>query len=457
LISSFQRALQIRALVRGGHSFGDDIMPNKWMKLGGAMGPTKVVVLLSTAVALVGSIVAILQHSQSLAGIVSQAAAQAAKCGPTAITSGRGGSVLTGMSVDLGPTRVSGEFIVQSCTTGRVWASQGNDQDLLFDIGRAFSVPGYNYAFTPCLLNGGDDLPGAKVTVRYESIDDPAAKATTTFTLADDAEAPELDVHSTPQKGTKVKAGDKIMVRITADETAPVPGHFGWQTGVESIELLADSLHVDGKRYGPVPLPCGRKSWKQTFETTYTVPQNPPPLIRLTARAKDYHPNTATKDAEFPTGDWYGTIKVKGKGNVYDEEGELTFAFSEAPDGTLSGRGHFRRTANRPKPFGTCRFTRRYSADEIDLPITGMREGNQFVLDMNLRTAAAGTVTFGGGCPGGGRAVPTSILAAFTAVASHPRVRAEDGATSTYHYESPGGAASSLIITGSSELHLATQ
>jgi hypothetical protein len=52
-------------------------------------------------------------------------------------------------------------------------------------------------------------------------------------------------------------------------------------------------------------------------------------------------------------------------------------------------------------------------------------------------------------------AVPTNLLAAFSAITAHPRVRAEDGATNTYHYETPGSAGSSLVITGASELHRA--
>ena len=150
-------------------------------------------------------------------------------------------------------------------------------------------------------------------------------------------------------------------------------------------------------------------------------------------------------------GKWSGTIKLKGVGNVYDEEGMLTFELTELEDGTLKGHAHFRRTANRPKPFGRCTHTRKYSADEFDLPIAGMREGDDLVLDITTR-AAMGTITFGG-CPsGGGRAVPAGLLAPFGAGLNHPSVRANEGATKTFHHETPGGAGA-LVSDATLELH----
>lgn len=279
----------------------------------------------------------------------------------------------------------------------------------------------------------------------------PGSDGTVDMTLNNvDRDPPILKTNSTPPKGTKVKAGDQIKVHATASERH-ADGHKSYPTGVKSIQLTANGLLVEpAEDYGIKPPPCQVR----TFERTYTVPANPPPVVHLRVIAEDAVGHQTFEKADFPTADWHGVLKVKGKGNVYDEEGELTFAFSEAPDGTLKGSAHFRRTANRPKPFGRCTFTRNYSADEIDLPITGNRDGDQFVLDTNTRTATA-TVTYGGGCPGGGRAVPTNVLAAFSAVAAHPRVRAEDGATSTYHYETPGGRADGLVSEGSIELHQA--
>jgi len=50
----------------------------------------------------------------------------------------------------------------------------------------------------------------------------------------------------------------------------------------------------------------------KTFTTTYTVPNNPPPVIRLTAVAHDFANNeSATLSADFYTGDvWTGTAHI---------------------------------------------------------------------------------------------------------------------------------------------------
>ena len=118
-----------------------------------------------------------------------------------------------------------------------------------------------------------------------------------------DREAPKLKVTSTPKKGSKVKAGDKIKVTITASERYE-DGHKSWPTGVQQIQLVADDGRVDGKEYGRVPDPCERR----TFEVTYTVPRNPPRIVHLRAVADDGSTNDS-EVAEFPTaGDWHGSL-----------------------------------------------------------------------------------------------------------------------------------------------------
>lgn len=120
----------------------------------------------------------------------------------------------------------------------------------------------------------------------------------------EDKDAPKLKVTSAPPKGTRVKAGDKIQVTITASER-DADGHKSWPTGVQMIQLVADDGLVESKQYGRPPQPCLR----QTVAVSYTVPKNPPAIIHLHALAEDGAGNQSGEDGEFPTtGDYFGTL-----------------------------------------------------------------------------------------------------------------------------------------------------
>lgn len=150
---------------------------------------------------------------------------------------------------------------------------------------------------------------------------------------------------------------------------------------------------------------------------------------------------------------WVGTIKVQAVGNVYDEEGELAFAFTESKDGSVNGSAHFRRTANRPKPWiNSCTYTRTYSTDEADLPITGRREGDHFTLTMDPRTAM-GTQTFSAKCEDGGGStgsVAAILLGPLAGFAARPlAVEAKDGVINHFLHETFNDIATDATI----ELH----
>ena len=87
------------------------------------------------------------------------------------------------------------------------------------------------------------------------------------------------------------------------------------------------------------PRPCAEKQWKQILEVTYTVPPNPPPIIRLRAVAEDFAGNKDDDVGEFPTGDWHGTIDWRisnpGPARLW---GRLDLAFDYDGRGNLKGR-----------------------------------------------------------------------------------------------------------------------
>jgi hypothetical protein len=123
----------------------------------------------------------------------------------------------------------------------------------------------------------------------------------TAYQLARDDMPPQLKTESMPRKGSKVKAGATIKVTMTARDD-PTP----WPTGLKTIQLVADSDHgrfIASENYEPCAEPAERR-----VVATYMVPDNPPPIVRLTALAEDHARHMDTDVGEFPTGDWYGWI-----------------------------------------------------------------------------------------------------------------------------------------------------
>jgi hypothetical protein len=152
---------------------------------------------------------------------------------------------------------------------------------------------------------------------------------------------------------------------------------------------------------------------------------------------------------------WVGKINVQAVGNIYDEEGELAFAFTESKDGSVNGGAHFRRTANRPKRLGDCTLIRKYSADEVDLSITGRREGDHFTLAIGPGTTPImGTlaVSVSGNCRNGSGSAPAAagLLGPLAEFAESPLVvEAKDGVIDHFYHETVGEMTSDATI----ELH----
>ena len=223
-----------------------------------------------------------------------------------------------------------------------------------------------------------------------------------------DKDPPRLKVTSTPPKGSKVQAGDKIHVTIIASERY-ADGHKSWPTGVQSIQLTANDGLVDSKDYGKPPQTCAR----QTLEATYTVPNNPPPVVHLRAIAEDGVGNHGEEDAEFPTGEkWEGTWHVTGihdsarygsGGNVrHQETFDATFTFYVSGDGAISGDGR----ANVDRPPGTAdACTDTFSPAHFDVPVRITGKSSKTVDGQRLFTlelkADSVPVTFTSKCPKG--------------------------------------------------------
>lgn len=123
-----------------------------------------------------------------------------------------------------------------------------------------------------------------------------------------DRQAPNLHTTSVPPKGTKVKPGDRIAVTMVARDDANRV-----QSGIHRIQLVARTaggdVRVGGQDYPLVPRPnCEGMPEARTLVLTYTVPNNPPPIVRLVAVTEDFVNLSDHDIGLFPTGDWYGTI-----------------------------------------------------------------------------------------------------------------------------------------------------
>ena len=105
---------------------------------------------------------------------------------------------------------------------------------------------------------------------------------------------------------------------------------------------------------------CAAKQWKQFLEVTYTVPPNPPPVIRLRAVAEDFAGNTDQDFAEFPTGDWYGTFEwahsCQGPTLKDDTVGISDLALNDDGRGNLTG-ALVGSTPHRRQAMATCSYS----------------------------------------------------------------------------------------------------
>ncbi|MBX9777508.1 MAG: hypothetical protein K2Y71_24270 [Xanthobacteraceae bacterium] len=232
---------------------------------------------------------------------------------------------------------------VLACASGEILIGQGqglpaiNRPSFTEVDGRFLGI----VEFSPCDLPLGSDLPGANVTFSFVSANK-AARAVQTLALTPDKEKPTLTTTSKPDKGTRVVAGQTIVVRMHASEQYGAD-RLGWQGGIKKIQLRDESANRDVAPHWEAaePAPCKRKQWEQTLEVKYAVPPNPPPVIRLRAHAWDHAGNEDTDVGEFPTGEWYGRLIWKahqtspsGGGDFW---GTMDLSLNDAGNGKLEG------------------------------------------------------------------------------------------------------------------------
>jgi hypothetical protein len=260
----------------------------------------------------------------------------------------------------------------------------------------------------------GSDLPGAVLRTKVV-VDEPAHfDVTSQYTLPDDKAPPVLSGGSTPPHGTRVHPGQVIKVHITATE----PTDHGPQEGIQDIQLLGPDGLVDSAQYGNHPTGCDMSRLTKTLNTTYTVPENPPPVIHLTAVAHDFVNNeSATLSADFPTGDeWEGTstshLDTSGCTSTVIE----TIDFVVAGNGAVSGSSHA--TANiadscgtyRPFRLGPYTLSGRLQHNAFTFPSLLSMPGYGRPVSIPLVSTKSASAQFTWALPGGGPSTSHVIL-----------------------------------------------
>jgi hypothetical protein len=209
-------------------------------------------------------------------------------------------------------------------------------------------------------------------------------------------EKPRLNTTSDPPKGTKVKAGDLIEVTMTATDNANAS-----QSGVKSIYLvdLQTNGFVDVKSFDASSKCTATARRPPTFKAQpYKVPPNPPPLVRLEASAEDFAGKLDSDLGVFPTGDWYGTMKLEREivNTGYKHTITWTFAVSEVsierqdrdPRGKIiytearvRGRAVGQIVYTPTSKFEECTYQHNIQPARFEMEVTGKRQDDRLIID----------------------------------------------------------------------------
>jgi hypothetical protein len=215
----------------------------------------------------------------------------------------------------------------------------------------AYGDGGDVYKLDPCSLPGGSDLPGAVLTYGVVISKPVPTKYFKSFHLPDDTTPPVLSM--TPPTGTLVHPGQVIEVHVTATDATDQGPKFG----IQYIQLLKDPSGLIGsKDYGNHSTACDTSRLTKTFTTTYTVPDNPGPVVTLTALSADFGSTaTGSVSVQLPTAgvQWTGTIgAVTARRYLEEHAGPYschdawhgTLSFVVLPDKTITGSGAMTKT-----------------------------------------------------------------------------------------------------------------
>jgi hypothetical protein len=224
-----------------------------------------------------------------------------------------------------------------------------------------------------CEIPGGSDFPG--MIVRFVATDGGEATLSRDFPLPDFGEALFTGVESLPDAGARVEAGDTIKLHALGMLMDPA-------LGIKVLYLYAgDELieAVGNKSGSDQPISCDLRRLFAEMVSEYRVPSDPPPVIRICAKAAGFDGTEAEDCIEFYTGEvWKGTIG--GEATILGCESPMfsgDFTLVVAGDGSVTGDAHVTTSAY------TCDNGASIPPVTLDYPISGKKIGDRFELDIN--------------------------------------------------------------------------
>lgn len=307
-------------------------------------------------------------------------------------------SIIAGMSPMTDVTaRVFGlgpctEFTLSASVAGtpQVIASEGGLEGPLSSLYGAVDV---------CSLPGGSDLPGTVVHFELTG----SATATEDYTLPDLSDVLVAGLDTTPAANTRVRPGDRIAIQALALLMPPAQGVkvLYVDDGSALIESVGNASGSDR------PIPCDLGRYVASLESSYTIPDNPPPVVQLCAWAEGFDGTSASDCATFFTQDgktWTGTVTARNSGSTCegDEHGTLTIVVTGADVvGSFEASGSYA-CAGAPviSTEGTVTLRGTYNDEAFALAVDGWEgtllasvaclvEGGPFTLTVTGDTATA--------------------------------------------------------------------
>ena len=154
------------------------------------------------------------------------------------------------------------------------------------------------------------------------------------------------------------------------------------------------------------------------------MPSPAPPLVRLRATAKDFAGNEIDLWANFPTGDWHGSIIKKMNGGGHNHTITVGFAFDVDASGAIKGRANAGISTEEGEVPG-CTLLWTYEPSEFDIPLSGRRDGENFEIMLEPPSTVTATVST---CQGSGTPAALNPVSYGT---TKYRISAQEGATNT--------------------------
>ena len=186
----------------------------------------------------------------------------------------------------------------------------------------------------PCSLPGGSDVPPGFVTVYGEEVGHPELTQTKDLNIADLGLPPAVELTGVPPDNTKVRPGDRIDVRVTA-QALPAT------SGIVSITLTTNAGYTTTVKYPDKK--CTVSRYVARAMAFFTVPGSPPSIFTITATASDAKGHVGGTPASqtpavlhYPTGDqWTGTLTADSS-RAYIETDNGPYSCHDSWKGTLS-------------------------------------------------------------------------------------------------------------------------